>query len=68
MEILALFNEDMSTISMNVYQIQSLFELISKENEEIIGWMGQLERQTIGIEERHFKLERKIDGLIKNIP
>jgi hypothetical protein len=43
-ENLALFNEDMSTISMNVYQIQNLFELISKENEEIIGWMSQLER------------------------
>ncbi len=43
-ENLALFNEDMSTISMNVYQIQNLFELITKENEEIIGWMNQLER------------------------
>lgn len=39
LENLALFNEDMSTISMNVYQIQNLFELISKENEEIICWM-----------------------------
>jgi hypothetical protein len=66
-ENLALFNEDMSTISMNVYQIQNLFELISKENEEIIGWMNQLERQTISMEEKHFKLERKIDGLINNV-
>ncbi len=48
----------MSTISMNVYQIQGLFDLISKENEEIIGWMGQLERQTIGIEERHLKNDK----------
>jgi len=66
-ENLALFNEDMSTISMNVYQIQNLFELISKENEEIICWMSQLERQTISMEEKNFKLERKIDGLLNNV-
>ncbi len=52
---------------MNVYQIQNLFELISKENEEIICWMNQLERQTISMEEKHFKLERKIDGLLNNV-
>ena len=66
-ENLALFNEYMSTISMNVYQIQNLFELISKENEEIICWMSQLERQTISMEEKNFKLERKIDGLLNNV-
>ena len=33
----------------------------SKENEEIIGWMHTLERQTINVEEKHLKIERKID-------
>ena len=52
---------------MNVYQIQNLFELISKENEEIICWMTQLERQTINMEEKNFKLERKLDTLLNNV-
>lgn len=61
LENLALFNEEMSTISMNAFQIYSLFELINKENEEIIEWMQQIERQTINVEERHLKIERKLE-------
>ena len=44
LENLSVFNEEMGTISMNAFQIYSLFELISNENEEIISWMHQLER------------------------
>jgi hypothetical protein len=61
LEILARFNEDMSMLALNVYQIYNLFDLVSKENEEIIGWMHTLERQTINVEEKHLKIERKID-------
>ena len=39
LENLGQFNHEMSTISMNAFQIYSLFELINKENEEIIEWM-----------------------------
>ena len=67
MEILARFNEDMSMIALNVYQIYNLFDLVSKENEEIIGWMHTLERQTINVEERHLKIERKIDQLLGSL-
>ena len=48
-------------IALNVFQIYNLFDLISHENEEIIGWMHSLERQTITVEERHMKLESKIE-------
>lgn len=31
-------------IALNVYQVYNLFDLIGKENEEIIAWMHSLER------------------------
>jgi hypothetical protein len=68
LENLALFNEEMSTISNNAFQIYSLFELIKTENEEIISWMHQLERQTLGVEERHMTLEHKIDAMLSTMP
>jgi len=43
LEHIAMFNEDMSMIALNVYQIYNLFDLVCRENEEIIGWMQQLE-------------------------
>lgn len=52
LENLARFNEDMSMIALNVYQIYNLFDLIGKENEEIINWMHSLEKQTVSAEER----------------
>jgi hypothetical protein len=39
LEHLARFNEDMSLLALNVYQIYNLFDLVCKENEEIISWM-----------------------------
>lgn len=39
-------------IALNVYQVYNLFDLIGKENEEIIAWMHSLEKQTIQAEER----------------
>lgn len=44
LENLALFNEEMSSISMNAFQLYTMFEIISKENEEIISQMQQIER------------------------
>lgn len=49
---------------MNAFQIYTLFELINKENEEIVGWMHELEQQTIQVEERHLKLEKKMEDLL----
>ena len=39
LENLALFNEEMSNISMNAFQIYTMFELINKENEDVIQMM-----------------------------
>ena len=39
LENLARFNGDMSLIALNVYQINNLFDLVCKENDEIINWM-----------------------------
>ena len=43
LELLAQFNEDMSLLALNVYHIYNLFDLVCKENEEIISWMQSLE-------------------------
>jgi hypothetical protein len=43
LEHIARFNEDMSLLALNVYQIYNLFDLVNKENEEIISWMSSLE-------------------------
>ncbi|CDW91576.1 cation channel family protein [Stylonychia lemnae] len=67
LENLARFNEDMSMIALNVYQVFNLFDLIGKENEEIVSWMQSLEKQTIIAEERQSKVERKIDQLISGM-
>lgn len=51
LENLARFNEDMSLIALNVFQIYSLFDLVKQENAEIAGWMQELEAQAITVEE-----------------
>lgn len=53
LEYLAKFNQDMGILAMNVYEIYSLFDLVNKENEEIVDWMLTLEKQAVEIEERH---------------
>lgn len=57
----------MSMIALNVYQIYNMFELIGKENEEIISWMHSLEQETVNAEERQMKIESKIEYLINGL-
>ena len=42
----------MSILALNVFQIYNLFDLVNKENDEVINWMHSLERQTVNVEER----------------
>ena len=57
----------MSILALNVYQIYNLFDIVSKENEEIISMMHTLEKQTINVEEKHLKIERKVDQLLGSL-
>ena len=57
----------MSMIALNVYQVYNLFDLIGKENEEIISWMHTLERETINAEERQSAVEKKLDRLLSGL-
>jgi len=61
LENLARFNEDMSMIALNVYQVYNLFDLLGKENEEIISWMHALEKDTINAEEKQARVEKKVE-------
>jgi len=61
LEQLAKFNQDMSTIALNFYKIYNLFDLVNKENEEVIGKVQGLEAAAISVEERGLAIERKID-------
>ena len=63
MENLAEFNQDMSLIALNVYQIYNMFDIVKNENQELLSWMGQLERETIKVEERQSDIEQKIEAL-----
>jgi len=67
LDLLARFNEDMSMLALNVYQIYNLFDMVGKENEEIIEWMHTLERQTVNVEDKHLKIEKKIDQLLGSL-
>ena len=61
LEHLARFNEDMSMVAFNVYQIYNLFDLVCKENEEILSWMQTLEREAVSVEDRQLTIESKVN-------
>lgn len=67
LEHLARFNEDMSMVAFNVYQIYNLFDLVCKENEEILSWMQTLEREAVNVEDRQLNIEQKVNQLLSNL-
>ena len=57
----------MSLIALNVYQIYNMFDIVKSENAELMGWMSQLEQETIKVEERQTDIEKKIESLEKEL-
>lgn len=66
-EHLARFNEDMSLVAFNVYEIYNLFDLVCKENEEILQWMQTLERETVAVEDRQLLIEKKVEAVLEKL-
>jgi len=57
----------MNIVALNVFQILNLFDMVGKENKELIGWMEELEKEALLTEDKQQRVERKLDQLIKEL-
>ena len=67
LDTLASFNEDMKVLALNAFQVQDMLDKCVQENDLLIDWMGHMEFQTTGVQDKINSVDVQVVKTIESI-